>query len=145
MKTKQADQILIIVRGLPGAGKSTKATQLATELGYTHVESDMFFMKDGTYQFDPSRLCQAHNWCRERVADLLESGKSVVVSNTFTRKWEMLPYIPMATDNGIDLLVLKVVGNFKTIHNVPDSVIEKMRNRWQDYPGEITIHNISFD
>jgi predicted kinase len=43
---------LILVRGCPGSGKST----FAKLLGGKHIEADMFFMKDGEYQFDFTKL-----------------------------------------------------------------------------------------
>ena len=54
---------LYLVRGVPGAGKST----FAKNLGCTHFETDEFFMVDGEYKFDPSKLKEAHAWCLDQV------------------------------------------------------------------------------
>jgi len=54
---------LILLRGLPGSGKST----FANLLGGIHVEADQYFIQDGEYKFDASKLKQAHNWCKLRV------------------------------------------------------------------------------
>jgi ABC-type bacteriocin/lantibiotic exporter with double-glycine peptidase domain len=54
---------LFLIRGICGSGKST----LAESLGGTHLEADMYFMEDGGYQFDVTRLKDAHQWCREIV------------------------------------------------------------------------------
>ncbi len=43
---------LFLLRGLPGSGKST----LAKSLSDSHIEADMFFMKDGEYKFDGSKI-----------------------------------------------------------------------------------------
>lgn len=39
---------LVLIRGLPGSGKSTMAKVLA-QVGYEHYEADMFFERDGVY------------------------------------------------------------------------------------------------
>ena len=41
---------LILVRGVPGSGKSTFAAKVFP--GAFHVENDMFHVKDGEYRFD---------------------------------------------------------------------------------------------
>ncbi len=87
------EKILYIVRGIPGSGKST----FAKSLGGTHFETDMFFMKDGEYKFDISKIKEAHKWCQDSVytAMLLNHtallNNVIVVSNTFTQEWEMKP------------------------------------------------------
>lgn len=42
---------LTLIRGLPGSGKTT----LAKQLGVLHVEADMYFMRDGRYQFEDGK------------------------------------------------------------------------------------------
>jgi len=84
---------LVLIRGLPGSGKSTMALVLA-QVGYVHYEADMYFMQDGQYQYDSRQVRQAHQWCREQTLRALQAGKRVVVSNTFTRLQEMEPYFP---------------------------------------------------
>ena len=44
-------QELVLVRGLPGSGKST----YARSLGYPNFEADMFFIKDGKYVYNPAK------------------------------------------------------------------------------------------
>lgn len=123
-------QQLIIIRGLPGSGKSTIAKSLT---GFIHVEADQFFIaKDGEYKFDASKLKDAHAWCMEMAESGLVDGKNVVVSNTFTRRWEFLPYINMAKKHGIAANVIIACGRFNNIHGVPDAVIAQMAARWED-------------
>lgn len=44
--------VLTLVRGLPGSGKSTLAKTIRDTTGAVHLESDMFFMKDGVSYTD---------------------------------------------------------------------------------------------
>jgi predicted kinase len=121
---------LILVRGLPGSGKSTYAASLG---GYRHLEADMFFERsDGSYHFDPAKLAQAHAWCQGAVRHELRQGADVVVSNTFTQRWEMQPYLDMAQELNVPVKVVVMNGRFKNVHNVPEQAIERMRARWED-------------
>jgi predicted kinase len=120
---------LLLVRGLPGSGKSTYARLLD---GYVHVEADMYMTRNEMYYFDPSKLDYAHKMCRAETSHHLRLDRSVVVSNTFSQRWEMQPYIDMARELGAELEIITMTGNYGSIHNVPEATIEKMRRRWED-------------
>ena len=123
---------LYIIRGLPGSGKSTLARRLVHES--RHREADMFFMKNGEYKFDARLLKDAHNWCFDEVQNLVSLEQSdVVVSNTFTKRWEYTSYLKLAKQHGYDVMVIDCHADFANVHDVPQDAIEKMRNRWQPY------------
>lgn len=125
---------LTIVRGIPGSGKSTYAK--ATP--YVHVEADQFFVdKEGEYRFDGTKLQMAHEWCLGKVKKELLDDFNVIVSNTFTTLLEMEPYFNFCKKFGFPVRVIKMTGNYGSIHGVPPETIEKMKARWEDYSGEI--------
>lgn len=124
---------LIIIRGLPGSGKST----LAKTLGIDHFEADQYFMLSGEYKFDASKFEQAHSMCMHNTCAALEAGRDVVVSNTFTQEWEIDPYAQLADDLGVELVVCTTKGTYGSVHGVPEEVVQRMRDRWETYPGEI--------
>lgn len=130
--------MLYIVRGLPGSGKSTLAHKLS-QISHRVLEADDYFMKDGVYQFDPSKLHEAHMKCQTDCLKYLSMGYDVVVANTFTRIWEMQPYLDM---EDYPIMVITVQGPWtdeelaaRTVHNVPVEAIAKMRARWENYDG----------
>lgn len=123
--------VLYIIRGLPGSGKSTLARKLCPD---AHFEADMYHMVNGVYKFDARGIKHAHEWCRSSVRHELEKGeRDIAVSNTFTQRWEYQPYIELADEAGYDVQVIECHGNWKNIHNVPESVLSAMRNRWEPH------------
>lgn len=125
---------LILIRGLPGAGKSTLAKFIVGEEEYAHLETDMFFLQSGEYLFDYRRIAEAHEWCQKEVELLMGKGFSpLVVSNTFTREGEMEPYIKMAKtyDYEVTSIIVENLHGSGSIHNVPQETIQKMRSLFE--------------
>ena len=133
---------LYIVRGLPGSGKSTYAKSLESPLGIIHFEADMYFEQDGEYKFNPSLLKHAHMWCYNRVAEFLDIGGDVVVSNTFTTLKEMQPYFNLAEMYNADVIIVEMKTQYGSIHNVPEETIAKMKARWQESPAGYAVKDI---
>jgi ABC-type multidrug transport system ATPase subunit len=119
---------LKLVRGLPGSGKTTFAKTLTD---YIHFETDMYFCLSGEYKWNGADIARAHRWCQSKVYEALKEGKKVVVSNTFTKKWEMEAYFEMAKELNIPISVETMTGNYPNIHGVSEEHIEKMRSRWE--------------
>lgn len=121
---------LFLLRGIPGSGKST----LAKSLGGRHFEADMYFVRDGEYKFDSTKLKDAHEWCRSSVGGLMINEEpKLVVSNTFTQEWEMKPYYELADKYGYKVFSLIVENRHGGVnkHGVPDEVLDKMKNRFE--------------
>lgn len=124
------EKILYIVRGLPGSGKST----FAKTLGGTHYEADMYFVTpSGKYEFDGSKIKNAHAWCLDKVkTDMAVAREKIVVSNTFTQEWEMESYFELAKEFGYKVFSIVVENRHggTNVHNVPEDKIEQMKNRF---------------
>lgn len=132
-------KVLTLVRGLPGSGKSTFANFVWND--YAICEADKFFYdKEGNYNFDASKLKQAHEWCRNEVETRMKDNEAnhqyypeIVVSNTFTQEWEMEAYYELAKK--YDYLVISIIvenrHGGKNVHGVPEEKLEQMRNRFQ--------------
>ena len=122
---------IFLLRGAPGAGKSTLAKKFE---GARHFEADMFFMdENGNYNFDVTKLRQAHEWCRNNVANTMSVGSDIVVSNTFTQEWEMEAYYKLAEQYGYRVYSLVVENRHEGVneHGVPADKLEQMKNRFE--------------
>jgi len=130
------DKLLVIVRGLPGSGKTTIAETLSRITGDKRVfpisADDYFYDTDGNYNFDANQLGLAHTACFQRVSDLmLKQQEIIVVANTFTSEKELQPYIDLAKTKGYTYTVLLVEnrhGN-ESVHGVPDEAMDRMRDK----------------
>jgi predicted kinase len=133
------DGVLFLVRGLPGSGKSTFASHIWNE--YAICEADKFFYdKEGNYNFDGSKIKQAHAWCKNEVEVRMKDHQinqqfypEIVVSNTFTQEWEMKDYYELAEKYGYKVVSLIVENRHdgKNVHGVPEDKLEIMRNRFE--------------
>lgn len=135
-------QKLILIRGLPGSGKTTEAKRLVQEgEAFTFVEADDYWIrKDGTYDFNPKLIKNAHEFCFKTLEDwMLNYNKTVIVSNTFTQIWEMQRYLDFAEKHGFEVEVRRCTEKYQNVHNVPEATIQKMKDRFEDYKGEVLI------
>jgi uridine kinase len=129
---------LILLRGLPGSGKTTLGEViLQSNQGARPdiISADNYFMDDkGNYNFDPTKLKEAHNNCQQICADRmrLEFSK-VVVANTFTEEWEMKPYFEMAEryNYRIHTIIVENRHGGENIHGVPKEKLQQMKDRFQ--------------
>jgi len=126
---------LILLRGLPGSGKST----FAKSLGGIHIEADQYFMENGEYKFDAAKLKYAHQYCQKQTQAWMShdgtqvNADKIIVSNTFTMEWEMVPYFGLAKDYGYQLVCLVVENRHGGVneHGVPADKLEQMKNRFE--------------
>lgn len=123
---------LFLLRGLPGAGKTT----LAKSIGGVHYEADMFFINPitGVYEFVPSNIKHAHEWCKVNVRhEMTNDTEKIVISNTFTQEWEMQPYYDLAEKYGYRVFSIVVENRHSgsNSHGVPEEKLVQMKNRFE--------------
>lgn len=130
-------KILIIVRGLPGSGKTTFAESV---FGKDNVYSADAYFEDlnGNYNFIPSQIQDAHRWCKEMVKfrmmeDTDKQESIIAVANTFTQEWEFEAYVNMAKECGymVHSVVVENRHGGKNVHEVLDSKVQIMRDRFE--------------
>jgi energy-coupling factor transporter ATP-binding protein EcfA2 len=161
---------LILMRGIPGSGKSTIARSLAgvtsEEItregahrfqygtigqGGAVLSTDFYFMDDaGEYRFNPAKIGDNHGLNQACCDALMQDGEPlIVIDNTNTMIWEMEPYVEMAKDHGYKVVVVEVphppieVAAARNSHGVPLEALERMVKRWQsEIPSEWSNHDV---
>jgi len=133
-------KLVVIVRGLPGSGKSRLAKALASKVGFgIHAvvcSADDYFNTPRGYEFNPAKLPEAHASCLKNFICSLNLGCSlIVVDNTNIHRWEYLNYEGIALMAGREVKIVEFVA--KTVeevrvcirrnsHGVPPAVIANM-------------------
>jgi len=164
---------VVILSGVSGSGKSTLAQNLIAGCHVQNptfsktVSADHFFMVDemghrgeldGKYQFDASKLGEAHAFCFRNFIDVMQEvhdfthtdgevvhlpNNLIIVDNTGTTESELSPYILGASAFGYEAEVITIVPDTSKIsvegflekcaqrnkHNVPLSVIQAQYRR----------------
>ena len=122
-------RVLYLIRGLPGSGKTTLANRLAPRYSFA---ADDWFTSDGKYEFDARQLPVAHAACLNNTKLVMKTGDGpIAVHNTFSQEWEAQPYFQLAKDWGYDVFVIECQNTFENTHDVPENLIDVMRNRWE--------------
>jgi len=133
---------LYIIRGLPGSGKSTKALELLNWDTY-HYEADMFFMFNGEYKFNSLLLGAAHDWCYSKTVRRLSLNYDVIVSNTFTKLWELERYLAIpGLLPDVTVSVIEMKTQYESIHNIPEEKFNQMVARWEEIPDVWNIDTV---
>lgn len=92
----------------------------------------MFFEADGDYIFNRDGLADAHRWCQNKTEEAMKANDGdIVVSNTFVRRWELSTYLNLAEKYGFTVHVRTMTGNYKSVHDVPESTIQMMKENFQ--------------
>jgi len=139
---KDGHHVMVILRGLPGSGKSSLAAKMIKTAHHgVSLSTDEFFIKRGVFTFKPELLGDAHAWNQRRAKDAVKDKMMlVIIDNTNTMAWEMRPYVELGLNNNYKVHIMepdtawkfkpKVLA-LKNSHNVPKQKIEIMLDRYE--------------
>ena len=154
-------KLLIIIRGLPGRGKSTLARTIKTKVEECnfkalHCEADDYFTdSDGNYNWKKEELSQAHDFCSKRIGLGMKSGEYQVIiqSNTNSQFWESENVRGLAARFGFLVVFVSPKFGFTnpssipseyqshliSVHNVDEEkileILGRKKNIWPFYFG----------
>jgi len=140
---------LVLIRGLPGSGKSEIAKQIKKkhkDSAFICATDDYWVRPDGKYDFNIDLLGNSHAWNQNRVKSTLvfESGSPwdsiVVVDNTNINFSEIRPYAILAEKFEFPVAVLEPNTKWAmdvekcyelNTHGVPYATILRMYHNWE--------------
>lgn len=138
---------VIVLRGVPGVGKSTLAQQIIADAG-TKGEKAVAFSSDdyfttpaGEYCFDSAQLSQAHANCFRRFLEFLQKGSGIaIVDNTNTRIFEMSPYVLAGKAYGFEVKIVRLVCDpnvaaARTPRGATPQMVKEMNDRMEAVPS----------
>lgn len=125
---------LILIRGLPGAGKTDLANLLAGEVWPNFSVDDYFTDGSGNYRFEFDKNHLAYKACEENCRrEMLAGVKNIFIHNTFTLDWELEVYFKLAKEFNYRVYVLTVEnyhGNANK-HGISGEQIRKMAEKYK--------------
>lgn len=126
---------LIILRGLPGSGKSS-LSKILSEDKWPVFSIDSYFTDPVTqeyaFQFDKNHL--AYKNCELQTEKAMQQKiEKIFIDNTFTLEWEMEPYFKLASLYHYTVHVVTVENRHKgkNIHHIDDALIMKMAEKYK--------------
>ena len=119
---------LVLLRGIPGAGKSTYASRVFPRARI--LSTDRYFRRpDGSYRFDASRLSEVHEACLRDCRVALNERASPIVVDKCNLTWRAIePYARLARDEHYAVRVVTLLADplvcwRRNVHRVPQAKV----------------------
>lgn len=127
---------LLLLRGLPGSGKTTLAKMLSENNTFPVFSVDDYFTNESTgeYIFNFQNNHLAYKQCEDLSRDAMKQKiTKIIVHNTFTMDWELEPYFKLAKELNYNLFVVTVENYHKNknTHGVSDEQLQKMAEKYK--------------
>ena len=129
------EQELLLVRGLPGSGKTTEAKK-RIDGNTIHIENDIFHMINDEYDFKEALVKDAYMWVKGNVCYCLNQGNNVVVSNTFISNKTINEYVKIGLRYNCKIKIIEMKEHYGNVHDVPRMVLGSMKKNWQELDEE---------
>lgn len=133
-------QQLVLIRGLPGSGKSTFAMDNFPD--HVILEPDHLFTDlRGEYLFEAQLVDEAEKFVVHLADFSLSRGRSVVITDVFPFAAAISRFQELAKHHSIIFHVYTMTGQYGSVHGVPKVIVERMHKTFTRWPGEIYARN----
>jgi aminoglycoside phosphotransferase family enzyme/predicted kinase len=120
--------MIVLTCGLPGTGKSWLVRRLAGPLGAVVLRSDVIRKRLAgldpgdsasadfhTGLYDEPMTRRTYQRLRERVVDVIRSGRTAIVDATFSTRGRRAPFVRSASEEGVPLRLLHVTAPHEVV------------------------------
>lgn len=133
---------VILVRGLPGSGKTTYAKKMCEDLqgeGQTCVwlESSMYTAETGEKVVSPKQTSIITDWLLQKVDSAIKDADNVIISRVALDKIDINLFKGIADKNDAEFIVYRLDTHWED--KVPDAVLKMMQKDMKPWPNEIII------
>jgi tRNA uridine 5-carbamoylmethylation protein Kti12 len=151
-------KVVVILRGLPGSGKSWLTHELymaacVSKLRYDVCSADEYFtewtqnLEKQVYNWTAAEIGNAHAWCRLNFRRAVYHGiEVVIVDNTNVNAKDVEFYYQHALDNNYRVELVEPDTEWRynveecakrNKHNVPLEALQRMQTRWE--PADVIL------
>jgi len=90
--------VMLVMRGLPGSGKSTVVKKIKQKYPEAvSCSADDYFYTNGVYEFQREKIKDAHAYCQQKTEEHCKLlTRLLIIDNTHVQKWEATPYFKLA-------------------------------------------------
>lgn len=117
----------IIVRGLPGSGKSTWIKNNFGGSLPVICSADHYFTVEGEYKYDHAKIGEAQEACFANFFAALEAKSPLIITDNVMHKlWHVSPYKTLAEYKGYDVKIVHIYCQdpgqawSRNVHSVPE-------------------------
>jgi predicted kinase len=127
---------LILLRGLPGSGKTSLAKVLSDDGQWPVFSVDSYFTDPdtGEYRFEFDKNHLAYKACLQNTEEAMKQRtEKIFIDNTLTIEWEIEPYFQLASAYNYTIFVATVENRHKgkNTHDISEDQLERMAAKYK--------------
>lgn len=141
------NKVIIVLAGLPGAGKSTAGKLLAKRLGISFIETDQIWrskFRNPQYTEDESKI--VFESVMQALQSTIDSGKSVIVEGVFASFERIKKIQKTAKSSNSSTIIVRFICDLALIDErlrnrteidgsrIPNELIESLSKRFKSWP-----------
>ena len=135
--------MLVIIRGLPGSGKSSMGRSIAALIGCAYVEPDMWLVSNGKYHYTPEEYDRAERCAAGHLESLGKMGADAIYADVLPLQTGVAAIEACYGQRARAIVSLRIGADdsrMRNRHNVSIADITRFADSWEAIPGEYVVN-----